>query len=166
MLALKYSITQLGPKYHSKVLLQITKILPHSIINFAGTKVFHYPAGTKVPLQSIVTNYKDIATKYYQLCWDQSTTPKNYYKLQKYCHTVLSIVLALKYSITQLGPKYHSKVLLQITKILPNCIIDCAGTKLFHYLAQPRTCQVAPVIIFRGTNNEKTERFLLSNTKT
>ena len=60
----------------------------------------------------------------------------------------------------------HSKILLQVTKILPHSIIYCAGTKVFHYLAQPRTCQVAPVIIFRGTNNEKTERFLLFNTKT
>ena len=71
-----------------------------------------------------------------------------------------------KCSNTQLGPKYHSKILLQITKILPHSIIDCAGTKVFHYLAQPRTCQVAPVIIFRGTNNKKTERFMLFNTKT
>ena len=71
-----------------------------------GTKVFQYPAGTNVPLRSIITNYK------------------------KYSQRVLSILLGLKYSITQQGPKYHFKVLLQITKILPQSIINRAGTKV------------------------------------
>ena len=39
---------------------------------------------------------------------NQSTTPKYYYKVQRYCHRVLFIVLGLKYSITLLSPE-HAK---------------------------------------------------------
>ena len=39
---------------------------------------------------------------------NQSTTPKYYDKVQRYCHRVLFIVLGLKYSITLLSPE-HAK---------------------------------------------------------